>query len=95
MRTMLDHGKCRCTPLLLLALAAALLAACAHQPGVGPYIEAPGFFHGLLHGIIAPFAFAGSIFTDVRMYAWPNRGVWYDFGFLLGIGVWGGAVRRA
>ncbi len=92
---MLDPRTRAGTSLLALALAAALLAACAHQPGAGPYVSAPGFLHGLLHGIIAPFAFVGSLFTDVRMYAWPNRGVLYDLGFLIGIGIWGGAARRA
>jgi hypothetical protein len=90
-----DPGRRRRAPLLVLALSVVALAACAHQPGVGPYIEAPGFLHGLLHGLVAPFAFVGSFFTDVRMYAWPNRGVWYDLGFVLGIGVWGGAARKA
>ena len=85
----------RSTRLLLLAGATVLLAACAHQPGVGPMMKAPGFWPGLLHGVIAPFSFVGSLFTDVRMYAWPNDGVWYDFGFLLGLGVWGGAGRAA
>ncbi len=82
--------------LLLVVLAFAALAACAHQPpplGVG---GVPGFWSGLGHGLIAPIAFVVSLFTDVRMYAFPNSGVWYDFGFLLGIGVWGGgaAARR-
>ncbi len=57
-------------------------------------MKAPGFWHGLVHGLVAPFAFVGSLFTDVRMYAWPNRGPWYDFGFLLGIAVWAGGARR-
>ncbi len=75
----------------------ALLIACAHQPNLPHFGQVPGFLHGLLHGLIAPFAFVGSLFTDVRMYAFPNSGSWYDFGFLLGIAVWGGggaAARR-
>ncbi len=79
--------------LLIVVVGAALFAACAHQPGVGPYMDAPGFLPGILHGLIAPFAFVGSLFTKVRMYAWPNSGVWYDLGFLIGLGAWGGAVR--
>jgi hypothetical protein len=83
------------TRFLLLVAATALLAACAHQPGVGPLMKAPGFWHGLLHGAIVPFSFVGSLFTEVRIYAWPNSGVWYDLGFLVGIGIWGGAGRAA
>lgn len=45
----------------------------------------PGFFHGLLHGFIILFSFIGSFFTDYDMYAFPNSGGWYDFGFLLGV----------
>jgi len=82
------------TALALLLLAS--LAACAHQPELPRLGEVPGFFGGLWHGLIAPIAFVGSLFTDVRMYAFPNSGGWYDFGFLLGLGVWGGgaAARR-
>jgi hypothetical protein len=72
-----------------------LLSACATQPQVevAPY---PGFLRGLLHGIIAPFAFVGSLFSDgIAIYAFPNAGGWYDFGFLLGMSVWGGGGHAA
>lgn len=37
-----------------------------------------------------------SLFNDeVRMYAFPNDGRWYDFGFLLGISCWGGGVAAS
>jgi hypothetical protein len=39
----------------------------------------------------------GSIFTDVRIYAFPNSGGWYDFGFFLGAASFfggGGASAR-
>lgn len=45
----------------------------------------PGFFSGILHGILAPFALLGSIFMDIRIYAFPNSGWWYDLGFIIGI----------
>jgi len=32
----------------------------------------------------------GSIFTDIRVYAFPNSGGWYDFGFVLGAMVFSG-----
>jgi hypothetical protein len=70
-----------------------LLAACARQvPGAvehGP--GAPGFLWGLWHGFVFPFAWIGSLFDeDIAVYAVPNTGGWYDFGFFLGITVLGG-----
>jgi hypothetical protein len=74
----------------LIIAGVALLAACAEQP-IPPVSSPPGFFSGLLHGAIAPFALVGSIFFDFRIYAFPNSGWFYDLGFLLGLGaVWGG-----
>lgn len=65
---------------LVLAL---LLSSCAVQP---PHSApgGPGFFLGFLHGLICVFSLIGSIFWDIRVYAWPNSGGWYDFGFVLG-----------
>jgi hypothetical protein len=66
-----------------LCAAALLLQSCATQPpspGFGP----PGFLLGLLHGFLILFSFIGSLFTDVRIYAFPNSGGWYDFGYLIG-----------
>ena len=59
----------------------------------GPPSTPPGFFRGLWHGFVAPIAFLISLFTDaVRVYAVPNLGRWYDFGFMLGIGGFSGGV---
>ena len=75
----------------VLAVLAIGLAACASQPP--GQSGAPAFLSGLWHGVIAPIAFLISLFdNDVRMYAFPNAGRWYDFGFLLGIGIWGGGA---
>lgn len=60
-----------------------LVASCAMQPPPIAH-DPPGFFSGLLHGFLILFSFIGSIFTDYRIYAFPNSGGWYDFGFLLG-----------
>lgn len=50
-----------------------------------------GFWLGLWHGIIAPITFVISLFSDtVSMYEVHNNGGWYDFGFLIGLGIWGG-----
>lgn len=86
-----------------IVLLAALLAGCA--PGVNPEVgvggdtgEVAGFWLGLWHGIIAPVTFAISLFTDnVNFYEVHNNGNWYDFGFVLGAGVFlggGGAGAR-
>ena len=70
-----------------------LLAACARQvpEAVEQARETPGFLWGLWHGFVFPFAWIGSLFDpDIAVYAVPNRGGWYDFGFFLGVTVLGG-----
>ncbi|HYN53123.1 MAG TPA: hypothetical protein VES38_00270 [Methylotenera sp.] len=59
------------------------LASCASQPSPEAY-DPPGFFSGLIHGFLIVFSFIGSLFTDVRIYSFPNSGGWYDFGYLIG-----------
>lgn len=58
-----------------------------------------GFFAGFWHGLIVPFTFIISIFNpNVRIYETNNRGLLYDFGFILGasssIGGSGSQVNR-
>lgn len=70
-----------------------LLAACATQApeAVRHSGDVPGFWWGLWHGFIFPWAWIGSLFSDqIAVYAVPNRGGWYDFGFFLGVTVLGG-----
>ncbi len=70
-----------------------LLAACAHQvpDAVSKADDVPGFWWGLWHGFIFPWSWIGSLFSDnIAVYAVPNRGAWYDFGFFVGITVLGG-----
>ncbi|KUO54782.1 MAG: hypothetical protein APF78_04100 [Sphingomonadales bacterium BRH_c3] len=83
------------TPVRILTLSAALLllSACASQldAGVASGPEVPGFWWGLWHGFVFPFAWIGSLFdSGIAVYAVPNTGGWYDFGFFLGITVLGG-----
>lgn len=55
-----------------------------------------GFWYGLWHGWIFAISFICSIFMDdVAVYAIYNNGVWYDFGFFLGLGLLGGAGSSA
>jgi hypothetical protein len=67
-----------------LCVAALLLQSCATQPAPPPIVNPPGFLWGLLHGFLIFFTFIASLFTDYRIYAFPNSGGWYDFGYLLG-----------
>lgn len=69
----------------LVVVAISLLASCAMQP-IPNAVEAPGFWFGLLHGFISPFALISELFTDTRIYAFPNNGGWYDLGFMVGVG---------
>jgi hypothetical protein len=72
------------------------LAACAATEAptaVAPH--APGFLLGLWHGFIFPIAWVISLFTDtVAIYAVPNNGGWYDFGYFLGIVFFGVGAKR-
>ena len=86
-RLLLLIGESRVRRFALLVCVAGLIAAgCAHQPSPqAPAPGPPGFVMGLFHGFIIGFSFVGSLFSDVRIYAFPNSGGWYDFGFMLGI----------
>src|SRR6266550_6664293 len=66
------------------------LTGCAHQPGGALSPSGPGFLLGLWHGFIAPISLVGGFLADHRIYAFPNAGVIYDLGFLLGLSAWGG-----
>ena len=68
---------------LMLMAIALVLSSCATQPRPEAY-DPPGFFSGLLHGFLILFSFVGSLFTNVRIYNFPNSGGWYDFGYLIG-----------
>jgi len=81
--------------IIALLASLVLIAACATQPATAAF-DPPGFWSGLIHGAISPFALIGAFFTEARIYAFPNSGWWYDLGFLLGIGAtWGGGTAYA
>ncbi len=53
-----------------------------------PLRSRAGFFRGIWHGVIAPFSFVISLFTDrISLYEVYNNGGWYDFGFVIGAGI--------
>jgi hypothetical protein len=80
----------------LFALAAlAALSACARQMPAAVAAQAPGFFSGLWDGFIFPWAWLVSLFVpEVSIYAVPNNGGWYDFGYFLGVVVFGVGARK-
>jgi hypothetical protein len=66
-----------------------LLVSCAHQPIPQDDADA-GFLVGLFHGVFAPINLVLGLFTDVRIYEYPNTGWVYDLGWMIGISFWGG-----
>lgn len=78
---------------VILFLFIVFLTACA--PGPNGFEKTPdtggkiaGFWKGLWHGLIAPITFIISVFSkNVRLYEVHNNGTWYNFGFVLGAGL--------
>ena len=80
----------------LVLLPLVLLSACAVQSAGAVAPAAPGFLLGLWHGFIFPVAWLLSLFMpEVAVYAVPNNGGWYDFGYFLGIAVFGIGARKS
>ena len=87
---------------MTLAAASAVVAllsltGCAATQASGAVAPAaPGFLLGLWHGFIFPVAWIVSLFVpSVAIYAVPNNGGWYDFGYFLGIVVFGVGARKS
>lgn len=81
---------------IVVVLAALIFMGCATQSFESAG-DPPGFFKGLFHGFILLFSFIASLFTDYEIYAFPNAGGWYNFGYLLGVMMFfggGGAKAR-
>lgn len=82
--------------LALLVPTLALAACAAHQTSETVAPSAPGFVLGVWHGFIFPVAWFVSLFADnIAIYAVPNNGGWYDFGYFLGIVVFGVGARKS
>ena len=81
---------------LALPACLALNACAATQASTAVAAGAPGFWLGLWHGFIFPVAWVVSLFVpQVAVYAVPNNGGWYDFGYFLGIVVFGVGARKS
>lgn len=76
---------------LLLATALLVVTACAAGPNTASAVDGvqlAGFWKGVWQGFIYPVTFFISLFTDdVSIYEVRNNGNWYDFGFVVGIGL--------
>ena len=90
----MNRSAARRAPAALAAVL--LLAACATQSSAGVEAEAPGFLLGLWHGFIFPVAWVISLFMpDAAVYAVPNNGGWYDFGYFIGVVFLGVGARKS
>ena len=81
----------------IITLAALALAACVATESVNAVQpNAPGFLLGVWHGFIFPVAFILSLFVDkIDVYAVPNNGHFYDFGYFVGICFLGVGARSS
>ena len=80
---------------LAILLPILALAACADQVATAVQPGAPGFLWGVWHGFIFPIAWIVSLFdSDAAVYAVPNNGGWYDFGYFIGIVFIGVGARK-
>ncbi len=69
---------------VMLFLIVVFVAGCATQPIPRAY-DPPGLFSGIFHGATVLPALFVSMLTDVRIYAFPNSGFFYDLGFVFGL----------
>ena len=82
--------------LILVALTLALAACVATEAPTAINPAGPGFLLGMWHGFIFPVSFVLSLFTgDIAVYAVPNGGHMYDFGYFVGIVFLGVGARSS
>jgi hypothetical protein len=71
--------------LVIVSLIGCAAGPNAMKDSASPDGSVAGFWLGLWHGLIVPFTFVISLFSDnVAIYEVHNSGGWYNFGFLLG-----------
>lgn len=81
---------------LILAASLALSACVATMSQSAVQPEAPGFLLGVWHGFAFPVTFIVSLFvSDIAIYAVPNNGHFYDFGYFVGICFLGVGARSS
>jgi len=81
---------------VLVAMSLTVAACVAKQSLSAVNPAAPGFLEGVWHGFIFPVAWIISLFTDqIAVYAVPNNGGWYDFGYFVGICFLGVGARSS
>ncbi len=69
-----------------LILITLLLSSCLPGGGNSSPDNPAGFFTGIWHGWIAPFALIMGLFnSSITIYESFNTGWWYDFGFYMSI----------
>jgi len=92
---------------LLVVITLLLLSGCANHYTPEAYSDPYGFFSGIWHGFIFPYALFANIISwflslfgieflaDIQIIGRPNTGFFfYYIGFLLGLSVYGGASSR-
>jgi hypothetical protein len=91
--------RCRALWIGLIILMAVLSWSCAPGPNALEKTadaggNVAGFWMGIWHGLISPVTFIISLFSkDIRFYEVHNAGGWYNFGFVLGAGLFlGGGI---
>ena len=87
-----------------LIIALLVISGCAQHYTGATYSVPYGFFSGLLHGLVFPFAlfaniiswvlsiFGIDIFTDIKLVGRPNTGfLFYYVGYAFGLSAWAGS----
>lgn len=88
------------TTLFVTLMVTIVLTGCAE--GSNPLVNQPdptghisGFLDGLFHGWLIVLAFIGSALGgDYQIYDVHNNGVWYNLGFLMGIGAFSSTTKK-
>jgi len=81
------------TALALVFFLLLILTACVPGPKSAEktpdeHGQVAGFISGLWHGFISPVTYIVSLFSkNIRIYEVHNNGGWYNFGFVLGAGL--------
>ena len=89
-----------------LLAATVALAGCAAHYTVDSLADPYGFFSGLWHGIVCPFALLTNVISwvlglvgisfleSIQIIGRPNTGFWYYTGFVVGLCSYGGGGAK-